>query len=209
MANDRPEMSERPTPRYAWVLRTCVILALAAMATTFVWFQLRSTQNEVTPPQQAERPSTEDEKPAPPTIPPASPEAPTSKNLARAIARATWSSDPQSALLSIPIEPTRGEVKQIDPSRGQVQEFLRIPAYNNDGLKYSYYRITVVAAKRRLWQQTLRAPSVSLTRTAHILDLVMFPSQMSLTDTNDLKVEGRTQNEWRVLGHILLNPVRR
>jgi hypothetical protein len=209
MREDHPEISESPRQRYAWLLKTCVMLALTAAATIFVWFQLRSTQQDVSPPQQAEQPSTEEEKPVPPAIPPAPPEQPTTKDFAPVIARATWSSDPQSALRSITIEPTRGEVKQIDLSRRQTQEFLKIPAYNNDGVKYSYYRITVVAAKKRLWQQTLRAPLVSLTSNAHILDLVLFPSQMSRTNPYDLQVEARTESGWKALGHILLYPVKR
>jgi hypothetical protein len=205
----QPVISESLRQRYAWLLKTCVTLALTAAATIFVWFQLRSTRQEVSPPQQAEQPSTEEEKPVPPAIPPPPPKQPTTKDFAPVIARATWSSDPQSALRSITIEPTRGEVKQIDLSRLQTQEFLKIPAYNNDGVKYSYYRITVVAAAKRLWQRTLRAPSVSLTSNAHILDLVLFPSQMSRTNPYDLQVEARTQSGWKALGHILLSPVKR
>jgi hypothetical protein len=209
MIADQPEISESPRQRYAWVLKTCLTLALLAAAAIFLWFQLRSTQQEVSPPQQAEQPSTEEEKPVPPVTPPAPPERPTTKDFAPAIARATWSSDPQSALRSIPIEPTRGEVMQIDLSQGQTQEFLKIPAYNRDGVKHSYYRITFVAAGKRLWRQTLRAPSASLTSNSHILDLVLFPSLMSGTDPYDLQVEARTQSGWKVLGHILLNPVKR
>lgn len=206
---DQPEISERPRQQYAWVLKACVTLALVAAAIIFVWFQLRSRQQQVSPPQQAEQPSTEEEKPAPPAIPPAPPEQPTKKDFAPAIARATWSGDPQSALRSIPIEPTRGEVKQIDLSRHETQEFLKIPAYNNDGAKYSHYRITLAQSGKRLSQQSLRAPSVSLTRNSHILDLVLFPSRMSGTDPYNLQVEGRAQSGWKALGHILLNSVKR
>ena len=209
MREDQPGISERSRPGYAWLLKTFVLLALMAAATIFIWFQLRSTPQELSPTQQAEQPSTETETPVPPAIPPASPEQPTTKESAPVIARATWSRDPQSALRSVTIELTRGEVKQIDLSRRQTQEFLKIPAYNNDGMRYSYYRVTVVAAKKRLWQQTLRAPSASLTSNSHILDLVLFPSLMSGTDPFDLQVEGRTQSGWKALGHILLNPVKR
>ena len=209
MRGDQPEISESPRQRYAWVLKACVVLAITTAATIFIWFQLRLTQQEVNPPQQAEQSSTEEEKPAPPASPPPPPEQPTTKDFAPVIARATWSNNPESALRSITIEPTRGEVKEIDLSRRQTEEFLKIPVYNNDGVKYSYYRITVVAAKKRLWQQTLRAPSVSLTSNAHILDLVLFPSQMSRTNPCDLRVDARTQSGWKALGHILLNPVKR
>lgn len=206
---DEPQISENPSRRYAWVLKVCAALALTAAATIFVWFQLRPTRPEVSPPQQAEQPSTDEEKPVAPAIPPAPPERPPTKDLAQAIARASWSSDPQSALGSITIEPTRGEVKQIDLSRRRTQEFLKIPAYDRDGVKYSHYRITFVAAEKRVWQQTLGAPSASLTSTSHILDLVLFPSRMSGTGPYDLQVEARTQSGWKALGHIILNPVKR
>jgi hypothetical protein len=204
----REGQSEIPKRRYAWVLKTCVALVLIAAATIFVWFQLRPTRQGLSPPQQAEQPSTEEQKPVPPT-PPAPPDQPITKDFASAIARATWSSDPRSALRSITIEPTRSEVKQIELSRRQTQEFLRVPAYDRDGKKYSYYRITVVAGEKRLWRQTLRAPSGSLTITSHILDLVLFPSQLTGKDPYDLRVEARVASGWKVLGHILLTPVKR
>lgn len=206
---NQPEISERPGQRYAWVLRTCVMLALTAAATIFVWFQFRSTQKDVSPSQQAEQPSTEEGTPVPPAIPPGPPQQPPTKDFARALARATWSNDPQSALRSIPIEPTRGEVKEIDLSQRQTQEFLRIPAYDRDGVKYSHYRITVVATGKRRWKQTLRAPSISMTSNSYVLDLVLFPSRMSGKDPYELQLEGRTQSGWKVLGHIFFNPAKR
>lgn len=203
-SEDQSENSESQRQRLVWVLVTCVLLAAVLI---FIWFQLRSTPKQESPPQQAEQPKTEEEKPVQPT--PAPPEQLPKRDLTQAIARASWSSDPQSALHAVQIEPTRGEAQQIDLSSGQNQEFLRIPAYNNDGAKYSRYRITLTQAGNRVWQQTLRAPSVSLTSTANILDLVLFSGQMSGTDPYDLQVEGRTQSGWKMLGHVLLNPVKR
>ncbi|HYV06426.1 MAG TPA: hypothetical protein VFB82_17650, partial [Blastocatellia bacterium] len=100
-------------------------------------------------------------------------------------------------------------VMQIDLSRRQTQEFLRVPAYNRDGVKYSHYRITLVAAGKRYLRQTLRAPAVSLTSNSHILDLVLFSNQMSEKDPYDLQVEARAQSGWKALGHILVSPVKR
>ena len=205
---EQPETWERQRQRYAWVLKACVALALATAVAIFVWLQLRPTKEQVSPPQQAEQPSTPEEKPVPPVVTPPPTEQPT-KEVAPRLARASWSSDPQSALRSIPIEPTRGEVKQIDLSPRQTQEFFKIPAYNNDGVEYSHYRITFVAAGKPVWQQMLRAPSVSLTSNSHILDLLLFPSRMAGTEQYDLQVEGRTQSGWKVLGHVLINPVKR
>jgi len=202
---DQPENAGSQRQRLVWVLVTCVLLAAVLL---FVWFQLRTVPQQVSPPQQAEQPKTEEEKPIQPAPPPAPPEQPPPKDLTRALARASWSNDPQTALRSIQIEPTRGEVKQLELSRRQTQELLRIPAYNNDGAKYSHYRITLVLAGNRVWQETLRAPSVSLTSTSHILDLVLYGSRMSGTEPYDLQVEGRTQTSWKVLGHIVFNPKR-
>jgi hypothetical protein len=192
--------------RLVWVLVTCALLAAVLL---FVWFQLRTVTKQDNPPQQAEQPGTEEEKPVQPVVPPAPPDQPTNRDLTQTIARASWSRDPESALRAIQIEPTRGEVKQIELSRRQSQEFLRIPAYNNDGSRYSQYRMTILLAEKRVWQQTLRAPSVSLTSSSHIVDLMLFPSRMSGTDPYDLQVEGRSENGWKMLGHVVLNPIKR
>jgi hypothetical protein len=124
------------------------------------------------------------------------------------IARATWSKDPQAAVSAIPIEPTRGEVKTIDLSPRQTQILLNLPLYA-DSVKYSRYRITLVAADEQLWQQTLRAPVVSLTGNAHILNLMLFTQRMPSNTQYDLRVEGQTQRGWQPLGHVLLNSVER
>jgi hypothetical protein len=209
MGSDR-HVRGRPRSDDSWLMKAGVALAVTVIALIIVWVPFRPSQPEVSPPRQAEQPPTVEEKPLSPAAPPAPPEQqPPSKERAPLIARATWSRDRQSALSAIPIEPTRGEVKQVDFSRRQSRVLLNLPVFNDGGLKYSRYRITLVAAERRLWQQTLRAPSVSLTGNSHIVNLVLFPGHLSDRGPYDLRVEARTQSGWQVVGHVFLNPVER
>ena len=202
------DVSENPRPNYAWLMKAGVAVALIVAALILIWFQLRPSREEVSTPQQAEQPATEEEKPVSPAIPSAPPEQLPASAAAPLIASATWSKNPQTALRAIPIEPTRGEVKTIDLSRRQTQILLNLPQYA-DSAKYSRYRITIVAANEKLWQQTLRAPAVSLTGNAHILNLTLFPQRMPSNTQYELRVDGQTQSGWQRLGHVLLNPIGR
>ena len=123
------------------------------------------------------------------------------------IARANWSTDPQTVLRAIPVEPTRGEVQRVDLSGRQIRLLLSLPLYDGSR-KYPRYRVTLAAPGKQLWGRTLRAPTISLTDNAHILNLVLFPKQLSGTGPYDLQVEGWTQGLWQPLGHVLLNPVK-
>lgn len=202
------ETSESPGSSYAWLMKAAAALALIVVALILIWFQLRPSRQEVRAPERAGQPPTEEEKPVSPVTPPAPAEQPPPSKVAPLIARATWSKDPQTALSAIPIEPTRGEIRTIDLSGRQTQILLNLPLYA-DGLKYSRYRITLVAADEQLWQQTLPAPAVSLTGNAHILNLALFPQRMPSNTQYDLRVEGQTQRGWQPLGHVLLNSVER
>ena len=199
------EMTETST----WWIKVGVALGVVVVILALIWWRLYPSRREVKLPEQAVQPPAEQKKspsPAPPSTPP---EPTPSKPAALLIARATWSRDPQSALRAIPIEPTRGEVKKIDLSRRQAQLFLNLPRYNDQGQAYSRYRVTLVAADKQLWQQTLRAPTVSLTGNAHILNLKLFLRELPQTGPYDLQVEGEGLNGWQRVGHVLLNPVGR
>ncbi len=198
------DLWERPGSNYSWLMKACVALALIVVALIIVWFRFQPPQQ----PAQAVQPPIEEERTAPAVTPPTPPERPATKDAAPLIARATWSKDPKAALSAIPIEPVRGEVKTIDLSRRQTQILLNLPMYD-EGRKYSGYRITFVAAEKRLWQQTLRAPSVSLTGNAHILNVALFAKHLSQRGPYYLQAEGRTKSGWQPLGHVLLNPVER
>lgn len=200
----RRELAERSSPEFGWLVKVGLALVLMAVALALIWLQLQPSHREVKPPEQARQPLVEEQKPLSPVAPSTPPEQPpAAKEAAPLIARATWSTDPQSALRAIPIEPTRGEVKTVDLSRRQTQLLFNLPLYD-DGRMYSRYRITLAAADKRLWQQTLRAPAVSLTGNAHILNLVLFSRQLSQTRPYDLQVEGWVLNGWRPVGHVLL-----
>lgn len=202
------EISERFGPGSARLVKAGVALVLMVIALALIWWRLQPSHREIKPPEQAKQLPTEEKKPPSPTPPSTLPEPPPSKPVAPLIARATWSTDPQSALRAIPIEPTRGEVKTVDLTHRQIQLLLNLPRYNDDGRMYPRYRITLAAADKRLWQQTLRAPAVSLTGNAHILNLVVFPRQLPQAGPYDLQVAGWVANGWRPIGHVLLNPTR-
>ena len=202
------DVSESLESNYSWLLKAVTALALIVVVWILIWFQLRPSQQKMSPPEQAEQPSIEEEKPVSPVTQPAPPEPPP-KVTAPLIARATWSKNPQAALSAIPVEPTRGEIKTIDLSRRQTRILLNLPLYDEEGRMYTHYRINLAAANEPLWQQTLAAPKVSLTGNAHILSLVLFSGQFSQRGAYDLQVEGRTKSGWQPLGHVLLNPVER
>jgi hypothetical protein len=204
----RRGISERPKPGFAWLVKAGAALGLLVAGLALIWLQLHPAHREVKLPDRAMQSPTAEQKPPAPTplsTPPVQP--PPATTGAQLVARAAWSRDPQSALRAIPIEPTRGEVKQVDLSRRQTQVLLSLPLYD-DGRMYSRYRIILAAADKRLWQQTLRAPAVSLTGHAHILNLVLFSRQLFQTGPYDLQVEGWVLNDWRPIGHVLLNPIK-
>ena len=181
-------------------------LLLAVAALVVIWFQLRPSQRGIEPQQQAEQPPAQGEETPQPTGPrPPVERSQPLRNIGRPIARASWSTDPKTALLAVTVEPTRGEVKIIDFSRRQTRLFLSLPLYDDDRT-YTHYRITLAADAERPWQQTLRAPANSLTGNAHILNLVLSPGRLAQKRPYDLQVEGRTQAGWKALGHVLLSP---
>jgi hypothetical protein len=162
-----------------------------------VWFQVWAPRRKVIPPEQAEQPSTMDDKPSSAVTPPPPPQKPQSKAAAH-LARATWSRNPQSALRAIPIEPARGEVKTIELSRGETQVLVSVPKYNENGLTYSRYRVSLFASRKEIWRQTLRIPSVSLVGNAHVLNVALSSVRLPQSGPFDLKVEGRHKrgNKW-------------
>jgi hypothetical protein len=122
------------------------------------------------------------------------------------LARATWSTDREAALHAVAVEPTRGEARMIDLSRGEAKIVLSFPLYDEGGHPYSRYRLKLSTGEAQLWQQTLRAPKASLTGYAHILNLSLYTRLMPETGTYDLRVEGRAQGVWRQLGRLALVP---
>jgi hypothetical protein len=201
--------AKRSNLEYAFSLSAWSAIALVVAAITLIWFVLPGSKPGTRPPQQAEQPATEVEKPGGALTPPKMPEQTQSeKKTAPLIARVTWSADRQAALRAIATEPSRGEVKTIDLSRRSEEVFLSLPLYDDAGSTYSRYRVTLIGDKR-LWQQTLRAPKESLTGNAHILSLMLDARRLQKENQYDLRVEGWTRSGWHSIGHVLLNPTER
>lgn len=192
---------------YAWLRGAAVFVALVALVLMVIWLR-RESQRGVPTPEQAAQPPVEEQKPVSPVVPSAPPEQPSAPKGTPLIARASWSTDPQSALSAVAIEPTRGEVKTIDVS-GNTRMFLSIPLYDDRGQAYSRYRVIIAAGGKRVWQEMLRTPAVSLTGNAHVLSLVLFAQKMPARAQYDLRIEGFGSSGWQPLGHVLLNPMRR
>jgi hypothetical protein len=96
-------------------------------------------------------------------------------------------------------------VQKIDPSSNQQRVLLSLPLYDDGGRAYSRYRITLAESGKSVWQQTLRAPRVSLTGHAHILDLALATQRLAREIQYDLRVEGWTGNGWQQIGHLLVS----
>jgi hypothetical protein len=124
------------------------------------------------------------------------------------IAHANWSRDPEAALRAIEIEPTRAEAAAVNFSGPQSRVLLSLPLFEDDR-PYTRYRVVLGRGDERYWQQTLRAPKVSLTGSAHILDLVLYPKRLTQQNVYDLRVEGFTREGWTQLGHVLLQSEKR
>ena len=191
--------------KYPFLLKaSAAVVLLAALILT--WFIVRPSHPTMRTPEQAGRTATEEEKPVPPLISSKTPEPPQPANkVASLIAHATWSRDPQAILRAIPAEPTRSEVKKVDPARKQQQVLLSLPVYDDGGRSYVRYRITLAEPAKTLWQQTLRAPKVSLSGHAHILDLALVTQRLAKEMRYELRVEGWTRNGWQRIGHLFVS----
>jgi hypothetical protein len=135
-----------------------------------------------------------------PVPPPASPETPP------LIAQVTWSQDPTTAAKAIFIEATRAQVTGIDLSRQPVTLFLHVPQYDEDSEPYVRYRVILVSPQQTIWQQTIRAPKISLTETGHVLQVTLFPQRLPKADGYEWRVEGQTQSDWQPVGRALIQP---
>jgi hypothetical protein len=187
--------------RYRWLTAGAAV-ALVIAALTVVFWRLPLRPEQVKEKEQVEvKPPVISATPAPTPKPVRGIEE--AKPL---LARATWSMDREAALQAIVVEPTRGEARMIDLSRGETKIVLSLPPYDEGGHAYSRYRLKLFAADTQLWQQPLRAPKASLTRYSHILNLLLSTRRLPETGLYDLRVEGYAQGVWRPLGHLALIP---
>lgn len=202
------------SPPGAWRglgMKVGLAAALAAAAWGLLWWQARPRPAApgVAPPEQAalprvDEPRVDDAGPSPTPIPTPRKQPAASKGGGRVIARAAWSAKPEVALLAVPVETTRGELPVINTSRRESKVALSLPLYDDGGLSYSGYRLTLTAAGSRLWRQTLRAPRDSLTGYAHVLELSLFEGLLPGAGPYALEVEGRAGGVWRPVGRVKL-----
>jgi len=107
---------------------------------------------------------------------------------------------------AISIAPTRAGVSRVGLSRQRTTLLIRLPQYDEESQSYSRYRITLIASGKRLWQQTLNAPSAGLAKGEHVLKLTLFPNQLPKADIYELHIQAQGQSGWDSVGQALLQP---
>lgn len=202
----------RRSAGYVWLARTGVAVALIILAFAFIWWQIhrRSAQEvksrEQTKQSQGEQ-RVEGTRPVDSVSPsPLPKQSPPVREVNPLVAQADWSVDRDAALRAISLEPTRSGIQMIDLSRRETKVLVSVPLYDDQGRKYSHYRLNLSAAEKPLWQRTLRAPRVSLSGYAHILDFSLFTRRLPDTGPYDLQFEGNIQGSWKPLGTLRFSP---
>jgi hypothetical protein len=209
--HDRVWLTSRPD--HSWWVKASAVTALLVVAAALSWWLLspRSPRPEIRPDDEAgplASPPRGGETPVSSATPSPAPGASPVKEVRPLLAQATWSMDRDSAQRAVSLERTRGEVQTLDLSRQQMNVLLSVPLYDDQGRRYTRYRVNLSAAGTRNWQQTLRSPRVSLTGYAHILDVKIFPQQLPGDGPYQLEVEGNIKEGWRPLGMVTLNPTK-
>jgi hypothetical protein len=193
---------------YSWLGKAGLVMALIVVAVTLVWFQLRPPNAEV-PSQlsgtQSQVPSLE-VVPSPPLVAPTpSVQRPTHT----LVARANWSLDPEAAREAIRLEPERGEAIKVEVPRDQRRLLIALQQADTDRQTYSYYRATLLAVDKTIWQQTLRAPVVNQSRPVHVLNVLLSSQQQNNAEVFLLRFDGKTRSGWQPLGQITIQLVGR
>lgn len=197
--------SEVTEPRLipvSWKTGAAVALILL-VAAFLMWQLLKSPQREV-PPQHA-GPITPKQQNTPiVSIRPSPSPRPsqTARDWNALLAQVRWSTNRNDALKALSLEATRSETQIIDLARDRTKLLISVPIHNDTGLSYSRYRVTLFAAGAPLWQETMRAPKVSLTRYTHILNLNLFTKRLPPGGSYDLQIEVAEQTGWEILGKI-------
>jgi len=193
---------------YSWLAKTGFVLALI-VAITLIWFQFRPSNNKAPSAVSDGGPGVPTVQPgvsAPPAI---SPALPVQKQNAQLIAKATWSRDQEAARQAIRLETERGEVPKVEILRRQRRLLIALPQVAAEGEIYTYYRATLLAAYKPIWQQTLRAPRVRPSPYAHALNVWLSPQSQIKTEAFVLRFDGKTRSGWQPLGQVTLQLVDR
>lgn len=211
----RAGLKPRQSPRRSQWVRVGAAVMFVMMTTTFIWWQFRSRSPEsgaAWPQQTAQQGEEPIKEKGPSTASSPSPiprQSPALREVKPLVARADWSREREAALRAIPLEPTRSEMQVVDLSRDEIKVVLSVPLYDDHGLPYSRYRLTLATTQARLWQETLHAPKGSSTGYARILDLLLYTRRLPETGRYDLGVEGSINDGWLPLGKIRFKPKER
>jgi hypothetical protein len=187
-------------PAWSWAGKAGAALAILMIASLALWTQWPSSLPELPPAPRAELPPAQDFEPISPTPP----ESQAPKETPQLVAQAIWSFDAQVASRALSIEATRAKVPGVDLSGQATTLFLGVPRLDEESRPYIRYRIALVSPEGRLWQRTLRAPTVSLTETGHILKVTLFPQRLPKADWYELQVHGQTRSGWQPVGQALI-----
>ncbi|HEY5883588.1 MAG TPA: hypothetical protein VIT88_02830 [Pyrinomonadaceae bacterium] len=192
-----------------WVAAVALMLIIATSALIWWRLPLRPPQDQPThsegtgEPQRHQR--ADNSLPVPSVTPTPLPrETPGPRETRMVVARAHWSVDRDAAFRAVPLEATRGESPVIE-ARDETNILLSISRYDDQGRTYSTYRFSLSTSGKRLWQQTLGAPNLSLTGHTHILDLMIFTRRLTEAGPYILKVEGISRGRWQQVGTIRFN----
>ena len=206
---------ERPDSvwaEHAWFAKASVALVLIVVVLALLWwkFMLPAPRQEARGPQQVGPPQSkervEEKGPIASVTPSPRPKpSPILREEKTLVARAGWSKDREAALRAVQVEPTRNATQTVDLSSQKTKVVLSLPVYDNQGRIYFSYRLTLSAAETVLWQQTLRAPKVSLTGYAHLVDLFLFGRRLPNANLYNLQAEGKSAIGWQPLGDVRFN----
>ena len=198
---------------YSWLGKSGLVLAaLMIAAVTFIWFQVRpprSTQPATVNRAQTPAAGVEPGPSAPAPVAPPVATAPPALKQNRSLISVSWNRNPQAAREAIRLERERGEALTVEVPRGQRRLLIALPQTNTESEAYSHHRATLLAADKSIWQQTVRAPAVDLSRQAHVLNLMFSSPQLIDTEHVVLRFDGKTRSGWQPLGQITIRVVDR
>lgn len=190
-----------PTPPWSWAGRVAVAMVVMAIVAMFIWMQRQRAPVHLPEPPRAAIPQPPEpapfHPPAPSPVPPPTP---------KLIAQATWSRDRETIAQAISIAATRAGVSRVGLSGQQTTLLIRLSRYDEESQPYRRYQITLVASGKQVWQQTLAAPSVSLTEAEHVLKLTLLPNRFPKAGTYELYVQAQGRSGWEPVGQALLQP---
>ena len=204
-----PKGSDDVVPDYLWLAKVGLVLALMATAVALVWFELRTPHIEAPSPLSGGPRLAPQIEPGPVPSAPVVSTPPVQKQDLSLIARAAWNRNPEAARQAIRLGVARGEVTTIEIPHLKRSLLIALPQADTEGLAYTYYRATLVAADQPIWQQTLKAPRPNLSNRAHALNVLLSSQSLVKAAPLLLRFDGKTRSDWQPLGEVTLQPVSR